>query len=83
MHTIKLELNENLYKILVEKNIDIQKKLGDYLYFLAKNEHKTVNQEEAETRVKNAFNRYKNDKNSFKAFDEDYKNSLLNIIESV
>ena len=83
MHTIKLEIEDNLYKKMIESGINIQDKLKEFLSSLFDDSYTSLSTEEATKRVSDALQRYENDPASFTPFDSRYKTELDNYIESL
>jgi len=59
MQTIQVQVNDFLYKQLVEQNVDIQETVGDYLTdYVEDGGYPAISFEEAKKRVTQAFEDY-------------------------
>lgn len=77
MHTVQIQLNDDLYEHLSSGNIDIQTKVKEYLLGLVKHtSYPTISTEEAKTRVSEAVNRYESGSGSYTPFDENYTKEM-------
>lgn len=83
MHTVKIEIEDNIYKKIVDSGIDIQEKLSELLYNLFDDGYPAISTEEAKKRVADTLQRYANDPKSFTPFDLEYKKELESYIESL
>ena len=77
MQTIQLELNDDLYSSIIEKNIDIQAKFKEFLFHLTDDDYPAISSDEAKKRVKDAVDDYnKNGLTNFSEFEDDYWDNL-------
>lgn len=60
MQTVKIELEDKLYKSIVARGINIQERLQEMLYDLADDGYPSITTQEAEKKVSDAVDRYKN-----------------------
>ena len=75
MHTINIQLNDDLYETLSSNNIDIQSKIKEYLSTLVDDGYTSISNSEAKKRVTDAVNRYSTAQGNY--------NSLNNLSESM
>ena len=75
MHTINIQLNDDLYETLSSNNIDIQSKIKEYLSTLVDDGYTSISNSEAKKRVTDAINRYSTAQGNY--------NSLNNLSESM
>ena len=75
MHTINIQLNDDLYETLSSNNIDIQSKIKEYLSTLVDDGYPSISNSEAKKRVTDAVNRYSTAQGNY--------NSLNNLSESM
>lgn len=60
MHTIQLQIQDDIYHELNSKGIDINNKLQEFLHALVDDGYATISTDEAKQRVLDAVNRYEN-----------------------
>jgi len=60
MHTIKLQLDDNLYEEMVQSGIDIKEKFQEFLTHYVDDGYPDISTEEAKKRVSQAVERYEN-----------------------
>ena len=58
MHTINLQIQDDIYESIVEKGLDINTKLKEFIYSLVDDNHLTISEKEANRRVSEAVKRY-------------------------
>ena len=58
MHTINLQIQDDIYESIVERGLDINTKLKEYIYSLVDGNHLTISGKEANRRVSEAVERY-------------------------
>ena len=75
MHTINIQLNDDLYETLSSNNIDIQSKIKEYLSTIVDDGYPSISNSEAKKRVTDAVNRYNTSQGNY--------NSLNNLSESM
>ena len=75
MHTINIQLNDDLYETLSSNNIDIQSKIKEYLSTLVGDGYPSISNSEAKKRITDAINRYSTAQGNY--------NSLNNLSESM
>lgn len=83
MHTIQLELNDDLYDNIVENNINIQDKFKEFLHTLTDDGYPSISFNEAQNRVKNSIDDYKNNNDEYLPLNDEYWNNLENKINSL
>lgn len=77
MHTVQIQLNDDLYEHLSSANIDIQAKIKEYLLGLVNySSYPAISTEEAKIRVSEAINRYESSSGSYTPFDENYTKEM-------
>ena len=74
MHTIKLQLDDNLYEEIAQSGIDIKEKFKEFLMDFVDDGYPAISTEEAKKRVTNAVNRYRNEPESFTELNDDFWN---------
>lgn len=60
MHTIQLQVEDDIYDEIKSKGIDINHKLQDFLYDLIDDGYPAISEDEAKQRVSDAVDRYRN-----------------------
>lgn len=65
MHTIQLQIQDELYETISSKGININSKIQELLYKLADDGYPDISIEEAKQRVSDAVDRYKNGTGSY------------------
>lgn len=60
MHTIKLQLDDNLYEEMVQSGIDIKEKFQEFLADYVDDGYPAISTEEAKERVREAVESYRN-----------------------
>jgi len=83
MHTLHLQLNDDLYEHLSAKNIDIPTKIKEYLLSLLNDTYPSVSTEEAKRRVTNAVERYNNGTGSYTTLNANHVDDINKYIESI
>ena len=72
MHTIKLQLEDNLYKNILENGIDIQVKFKEFLFDLVDDGYPSLSIEEAKKRVNEAVEDYRTNPQNFSKLDSSF-----------
>jgi len=72
MHTIKLQLDDNLYEEITQSGIDIKEKFKEFLVDFVDDGYPSITREEAEKRVSDAVDRYRNKPKSFTELNDDF-----------
>jgi hypothetical protein len=83
MHTLHLQLNDDLYEHLSSKNIDIQTKIKEYLLSLVDDGYKGLSTEEAKQKVTDAVRRYRDGTGSYTALSTSHVEEMNKFIESI
>lgn len=83
MHTLHLQLNDDLYEHLSSKNIDIQTKIKEYLLSLVDDGYKGLSTEEAKQKVSDAVGRYRDGTGSYTTLSTSHVEEMNNFIESI
>lgn len=83
MHTLQLQLNDDLYENLTSRNIDIVTKIKEYLLILANDSYPSITFEEAQQRAKDAVERYRNGNGVYIALDAKHLADINNYIENL
>jgi polyhydroxyalkanoate synthesis regulator phasin len=60
MQTLKIELEDSMYQNVVQSGIDIQGKVKEFLFDLVDDGYPAITKDEAQRRVSEAIQRYKN-----------------------
>lgn len=74
MHTIELELEDNLYQNIVKSGIDVQSKFKEFLFDLVDDGYPAISTEEAKKRVSDAVDRYRANPESVTELNDDFWN---------
>jgi hypothetical protein len=83
MHTLHLQLNDDLYEHLSSKNIDIQTKIKEYLLSLVDDGYKGLSTEEAKQKVADAVGRYRDGTGSYTTLSASHVEEMNKYIESI
>lgn len=83
MHTVQLQLNDDLYNNLSAKNVDIQTKVKEFLFSLVDDGYEAISTEEAKKRVSDAVDRYQNKTSQYRPIDENYIEDMNQYVESL
>jgi polyhydroxyalkanoate synthesis regulator phasin len=83
MHTIKLQIQDDIYDSLVSKGVDINRKLQEFITTLADDGYPSISTQEAKKRVSDAVQRYRDGSGTYTPFDKDYMNEMHNYIQSL
>jgi hypothetical protein len=83
MHTLHLQLNDDLYKHLSSQNIDIPAKIKEYLFSLVNDSYPSISTEEAKQKVTDAVSRYKNKRGSYTTLTSDHVQEMSKYIENI
>jgi len=70
MHTINLQIQDDLYESITSKGYDINTKIKEFLYSFVDDEYPSISTDEANIRVSDAVNRYKNKTGSYADQDQ-------------
>jgi len=74
MHTIKLQLDDNLYENITQNGIDIKEKFKEFLMDFVDDGYPTITTEEAKKRVTDTINKYHNEPQSFTELNDEFWN---------
>jgi len=74
MHTIKLQLDDNLYENITQNGIDIKEKFKEFLMDFVDDGYPTITTEEAKKRVTDTINKYRNEPQSFTELNDEFWN---------
>ena len=74
MHTIKLQLDDNLYEDITQSGIDIKEKFKEFLTDFIDDGYPAISTEEAKKRVTDAVNRYRSQPESATELNDDFWN---------
>ncbi len=83
MHTLKLQIQDDIYENLLSKGIDINRKLQEFITTLADDGYPAISTQEAKKRVADAVDRYRDGSRSYTPIDKDYIDELHNYIQSL
>lgn len=72
MQTIKLQLEDNLYKTILDSGIDIQTKFKEFLFDLVDDGYLAISAEEAKERVSKAVEDYHTKPHKFSTLDRGF-----------
>jgi len=82
MHTIKLQLDDNLYEDITQSGIDIKEKFKEFLTDFIDDGYPAISTQEATKRVSKAINNYENNKGEYLT-NEEYKSHMNKHIEKL
>ena len=74
MHTITLQLDDNLYEDITQSGIDIKEKFKEFLTDFIDDGYPAITTEEAKKRVADAVNKYRTQPESFTELNDDFWN---------
>lgn len=83
MHTIHLQIQDDIYEELKSKGIDINNKLQDFLYDLVDDGYPSISTDEAKQRVEDAVERYRNSKDNHTPYDQNFVYEMESYIQSL
>ena len=83
MHTLKLQIQDDIYENLLSKGIDINRKLQEFITTLADDGYPAISTQEAKKRVADAVDRYSDGSGSYTPIDKDYIDEMHNYIQSL
>lgn len=83
MATLKIELNDELYKDLKDSNINVQEKIKDYLQNLLDDGYPAISTSKAKKRVEDAVNRYRVGRDGYSIFDDNSMQKMEKYIQSL
>lgn len=83
MHTLKLQIQDDIYENLLSKGIDINRKLQEFITTLADDGYPATSTQEAKKRVADAVDRYRDGSGSYTPIDKDYIDEMHNYIQSL
>jgi hypothetical protein len=83
MQTLQFQIQDDIYDSIVDKGIDINKKMQDFLYSLVDDGYPSISTNDAIERVSGSVNRYKNGTGIYTAVNNDFKLEMDNYIESL
>ena len=72
MQTIKLQLEDNLYKNVLNSGIDVQAKFKEFLFDLVDDGYPSISTAEAKKRVSEAVEDYHTNPHNFSKLDSDF-----------
>ena len=72
MQTIKLQLEDNLYKNILNSGIDVQAKFKEFLFDLVDDGYPSISMEEAKKRVSEAVEDYHTNPQNFSKLDSNF-----------
>jgi hypothetical protein len=82
MHTIQLQVEDDIYDEIKSKGIDINHKLRDFLYDLIDDGYPAISEDEAKQRVSDAVDRYRNGTGTYLNVNK-YAEHKFNMIDSI
>jgi len=83
MHTLQLQLSDDLYNSIKDMGIDINEKVQDFLYNLVDDNYPAISFDEAKQRVSDAVDRYHNGTGVYVKLDEEFQKQMDNFIENL
>jgi len=83
MHTLQLQLSDDLYNSIKDMGIDINEKVQDFLYNLVDDNYPAISFDEAKQRVSDAVDRYHNGTGVYVQLDEEFQKQMDNFIENL
>ncbi|MGE4420300.1 MAG: hypothetical protein AB7D38_10800 [Sulfurimonas sp.] len=83
MHTLKLQIQDDMYESIVSKGIDINHKLQEFIATLADDGYPAISTQEAKKRVADAVQRYRDGNGTYTPLDKDYMDEMHNYIQSL
>lgn len=82
MHTIKLQLDDNLYEEIAQSGIDIKEKFKEFLIDFVDDGYPAISTQEAKKRVSKAIERYENSTGNY-LNEEEYEEYRSQHLESL
>jgi len=82
MHTIKLQLDDNLYEDITQSGIDIKEKFKEFLMDFIDDGYPAISTQEATRRVSKAINDYENGTGEYLK-NEEYQSRMNKHIEKL
>lgn len=84
MHTIQLQIQDDIYDELKSKGIDINHKLQEFVFSLVDDGYPSISTDEAKKRVTDAVNRYRNGTGTYLNANKyaEHKSSIIDSIKS-
>ena len=82
MHTIKLQIQDDIYDELVSQGIDLNHKVHEFLNTLVNDSYPPISTQEAKKRVTDGVDRYKSGKGSYlnsKEYELHSHNTILSL----
>lgn len=83
MHTIQLQIQDDIYDEIKSKGIDINHKFQDFLYNLIDDGYPSISEDEAKKRVADAVDRYCNGTGVYTLYDKSFVNEMEEYIQSL
>jgi hypothetical protein len=83
MHTIQLQIQDDIYDELKSKGIDINNKLQEFLLNLADDGYPSISTQEAKQRVSDAVDRYRNGTGKYTPYDKNFTDEMESYIQSL
>jgi len=82
MHTIQLQIQDDIYDEIKSKGIDINNKLQEFVASLADDGYPSISTDEAKQRISDAVDRYRNGTGTYSNADN-YAKHKSNMIDSI
>jgi len=79
MHTLQLQLSDDLYNSIKDMGIDINDKIQDFLYNLVDDNYPAISFDEAKQRVSDAVDRYHNGTGVYVKLDDEFQKQILDL----
>ena len=83
MHTLKVQIQDDIYESLVSKGIDINHKLQEFITTLADDGYPAISTQEAKKRVADAVQRYRDGSGTYVdvASYKEHKSTLIDSLK--
>ena len=82
MHTINLQIQDDLYEAISNKGLDINNKIKEFLLTLVDDSYPSISTDDAKLRVNDAMQRYKNQTGSY-LNQEQYSTHMSNKLNNL
>lgn len=83
MHTIQLQIQDDIYDELISKGIDINHKLQEFVFSLVDDGYPSISTDEAKKRVADAVNRYRDGTGNYTSYNQNFVDEMERYIKSL
>lgn len=83
MHTIKLQIQDDIYENLKAKGVDVNTQVQEFINDLADDGLAAISTQEAKQRVSAAVERYENNTAEYTPYDEKFVDEMETYIKSL